>query len=676
MLTIRRTHQISIASVSILAAIGVMSGSMMLLVSGLGLCIAILFGTSRLYFRNHTTAQIWLTHLLTLCGLFYAVLVFRTSRIDSVLFVLMLGVFNRIVLRMGRRDDFFVLVSSSILFAAATTVTPGFEFALLIILFVPALLMAMWMTTILGMAEVSPEISAYQAVLSRPRPAGLGKLAMFGLGFTILGFSALSILPRFTFLPMLGAGAFARFGGVSNSMTLGTDGVSGEGGTEVVIRVETLGTESRDELPGLYARMYALDEFDGKNWSSTSRGIFRLAKPQVESEKPIQPLKVTVKRTGSPGAIAMPQIGRQFGTHVFGRRVFENLNGSWTTGLVKGLEYDFMIDLAVPTATAAIPKGHLEAQDRRLLHLPGSLDPRILRLAQDLTKDSESPTEKIRAVLAHFDRGFEYSLEPLEGDDVDPLARFLFEAKKGHCELYAGALAVLLRAVGVKTRIASGYYGGRFNEMGGYLGFTGTDAHAWVEAWIPNKGWRWIDGTPEERRWRRSQTGLFTQLSDFYDALNRIWYDNVVDYESKNDVLSIAMMLLRGSRSSGLGTEQEGGLLDTPERKTNWLAYIISIVTSFGLVVLGILVFRKRRRSLEAIGRRLRDALGDEPGKHVSLEDLLEAFHLPGFELAVTLVREYQKLRFGPEIPKAEYRQRCAYLDSEIHSLKQILESK
>ena len=211
--------------------------------------------------------------------------------------------------------------------------------------------------------------------------------------------------------------------------------------------------------------------------------------------------------------------------------------------------------------------------------------------------------------------------------------------------------------------------------MGGYLGFTGTDAHAWVEAWVPRQGWRWIDATPEERRWRRSQTGFFTRVTDFYDALNRIWYDNVVDYESKHDVLSIALSLARASRASGLSNSTDGAFFEAPEKKTNWFVYLIGIVALIASLLAGLLTFRMRRMNLEAIGQRLRELLGDVQGRKTSLEDLLAAGPQLDLDLAHVIVQEYQTLRFGPEIPPSEYRSRCGALNSEIRVLKQTLES-
>src|SRR5262249_3303114 len=159
-------------------------------------------------------------------------------------------------------------------------------------------------------------------------------------------------------------------------------------------------------------------------------------------------------------------------------------------------------------------------------------DPRILDLGHRLTDDKPTERAKVEAVTGYLSRGFTYSLDPLEGDSTDPLARFLFDAKKGHCELYASAVAVLLRVGGLKTRVATGYCAGQWNSVGGYLAFAQQDAHAWAEVYLPDQGWRWVDATPADLRSRRS-AGVLSMVIDFYQALDAYWYDHVVDYDAQ-----------------------------------------------------------------------------------------------------------------------------------------------
>lgn len=92
------------------------------------------------------------------------------------------------------------------------------------------------------------------------------------------------------------------------------------------------------------------------------------------------------------------------------------------------------------------------------------------------------------------------SSPPLLGrNSVD---EFLFETRRGFCEHYASAFAVLMRAAGIPARIVTGYVGGELNELSGYYVIRQSDAHAWTEIWLPDRGWWRIDPTaavPPER---------------------------------------------------------------------------------------------------------------------------------------------------------------------------------
>ena len=89
-----------------------------------------------------------------------------------------------------------------------------------------------------------------------------------------------------------------------------------------------------------------------------------------------------------------------------------------------------------------------------------------------------------------------YDLDvPREPDGVDAVDHFLFETQRGFCEHIASAMAVLLRSVGIPTRIVVGYGPGERNPLTGYFEVRQSDAHAWVEVWYPQAGWLPYDPT-------------------------------------------------------------------------------------------------------------------------------------------------------------------------------------
>ncbi len=130
-----------------------------------------------------------------------------------------------------------------------------------------------------------------------------------------------------------------------------------------------------------------------------------------------------------------------------------------------------------------------------LTRLPEGVNPRTTQLAREMTKNAVNADEKIHRILAYFaNGGFVYTLKPpLLGHH--PVDDFLFGAKKGYCEHFASAFAVMMRAVGIPARVVGGYQGGEVNPYGNFLLVRQTDAHAWVEVWLPEKGWLREDPT-------------------------------------------------------------------------------------------------------------------------------------------------------------------------------------
>jgi hypothetical protein len=73
---------------------------------------------------------------------------------------------------------------------------------------------------------------------------------------------------------------------------------------------------------------------------------------------------------------------------------------------------------------------------------------------------------------------------------------FLFDSRRGHCELFASAATVMLRSLGVPARVIVGFRGGLYDEAAHRYTIRGADAHAWCEAWFEETGWVTFDPTP------------------------------------------------------------------------------------------------------------------------------------------------------------------------------------
>ena len=187
------------------------------------------------------------------------------------------------------------------------------------------------------------------------------------------------------------------------------------------------------------------------------------------------------------------------------------------------------------------------------LEIPESRNPRTAELARSMRAAAPSDAAFVRAVLEKFnEEAYYYTLEPppLGSRPVD---RFLFETRRGFCEHYASAFAVMMRAAGIPARIVVGYQGGELNPMGNYMIVRQADAHAWTEVWLPGEGWRRVDPTaavaPE--RVDAGRTGamfdgsaaawglgapskLLHNLVLTWDAANAKWNEWVLGYGPEN----------------------------------------------------------------------------------------------------------------------------------------------
>jgi protein-glutamine gamma-glutamyltransferase len=141
--------------------------------------------------------------------------------------------------------------------------------------------------------------------------------------------------------------------------------------------------------------------------------------------------------------------------------------------------------------------GRAERQQSLLAarQLPTAGNPRARALGAAWARDGSAPEAIADKALALFrEEPFVYTLSPPPLAD-DPVDRFLFDTRRGFCEHYAGAFVFLMRAAGVPARVVTGYQGGEANPVDGYLVVRQSDAHAWAEIWVEDRGWVRIDPT-------------------------------------------------------------------------------------------------------------------------------------------------------------------------------------
>ncbi|QDT37326.1 transglutaminase TgpA family protein [Stratiformator vulcanicus] len=125
---------------------------------------------------------------------------------------------------------------------------------------------------------------------------------------------------------------------------------------------------------------------------------------------------------------------------------------------------------------------------------------------------------------------YTYSLNiELSRSGIDEVEDFLFETRKGHCQYFASALALMLRSVDVPARLVSGFKGGNLNSFTGSYEVQQRHAHAWVEARIDGL-WTTLDATPASSRSAivDANAPYFAYARNMLSVVTDAWQDYVV----------------------------------------------------------------------------------------------------------------------------------------------------
>ena len=129
---------------------------------------------------------------------------------------------------------------------------------------------------------------------------------------------------------------------------------------------------------------------------------------------------------------------------------------------------------------------------------PAPTTRRVSQLAARVTARAPTTYDKVLALEAWIGAHTRYSLHPPAlPAGADAVDRFLFVDREGFCEQIATSLVVMLRSLGVPSRLAVGYAGGRRDPFTGLFDVRASDAHAWAEVWFPGVGWEPFDPTAD-----------------------------------------------------------------------------------------------------------------------------------------------------------------------------------
>jgi len=291
--------------------------------------------------------------------------------------------------------------------------------------------------------------------------------------------------------------------------------------------------------------------------------------------------------------------------------------------------------------------------------LPTTENPRARALGEKWRREAGDGPGSDQAILERairffLEQDFAYTLQPPLATD-HAIDQFLFTTRRGFCEHFSGAFAVLMRAAGVPARIVTGYQGGELNPVDKFVVVRQSDAHAWSEVWIEGRGWIRVDPTavvspvrvesgmaaaiPAEERVPLLARAGFSWLRDArfrWEALANRWNQWVLGYnpERQRDLLS------------RLG-------MPSPDWAKMATALVWAVGLCLGLFALLLLVRRERRDPVQAAWLRFCAKLG-RAGTPRRPSEGPEAFatragaeHPQRAEVVAAIADLYADLRYG-----------------------------
>jgi len=261
------------------------------------------------------------------------------------------------------------------------------------------------------------------------------------------------------------------------------------------------------------------------------------------------------------------------------------------------------------------------------LEVPKDVPKGIRNLAEELSRNAKTDEEKLKRVIAHFSKGYSYSLK-LEKFEGDPLEYFLLVSKKGNCEYYASATALLLRLMGVPARVVGGFKGAIWNNYGNYYIITNSMAHVWVEAYINGK-WVRVDTTPPYQSPALRRISTFSLIKD---SIVSFWYSNVVGFSAEKQI-NLFKAFGKGLRWSV-----------KRENLAVVLRYLFLCALALVLLYLPFYLYRRLKKDPENLFRRLQETLNSKD----SPERLLEKFKgKEQYRYVEYIVRLYQRDKYS-----------------------------
>lgn len=469
------------------------------------------------------------------------------------------------------KDYFYIILLSFSKVLAASSLTVELSFVLALLLFLTA-----FVSTLIAFEMYRAE----RRSLHEAGTAAAGRIAMTSVWSTawivVLGAGLFLTIPR------IGTGYFTNaaitpllLSGFNENVALGQIGQV-KLGSAVVMHVKRLAGTPHSLLKW---RGIALDTFDGRRWYKKDRSrapVLRAGDGYTIDDSPMTGEAVRYEILLEP--IATTTLFGPFQVRsIFGRGVpsidTDAAGAIYTRfGQSRPLQYQVVSEIPKRLRPDAPEPANLmlPAVDPGYLQLPQDLDPRVVGLAQTITSSGSTAREKAFLVEAYLKRNYRYTLTLDWNPGRQPVTTFLLSSKSGHCEYFASAMTILLRAAGIPARLVNGFMMGEYNPVGDGYVVRQSDAHSWVEVYLPGSGWIEFDPTPPDGS--EPDRGLVSQIGNYVDAVGLYWntYILTFDMDSQRQMFRSAQERLQHLQDS---------LQDRSDRISDWTEQAVSFVS-------------------------------------------------------------------------------------------------
>ncbi|MBI5047955.1 MAG: DUF3488 domain-containing protein [Deltaproteobacteria bacterium] len=500
----------------------------------------------------------------------------------------------------------YLLTFFQLLAASASTVNLSFLFALALYI-----LTGIWALTIFNLKRDWEEKSVAHNEIAKNILDPYFFIVTAGLA----ALSLIITLSLFFVIPRMGVGFFPKqtadtikISGFSEKIDIGDLGPI-KLDPSIVMRVELSGYKT-PATSRLYFRGISFDTYNGAQWQQTIKELVALHK----NSKGIWNLKSEIQNSNSE-IIIQTILLEPIETNV----IFAASTGIGVSGNFQNIAADKMGSFYLPapfysrieyTAYSLLPahpkpilpeQSYYKEVPLQYLHIPSGLD-RVSVLVKGITSGKKTPLDKAISIEEYLKKNYRYTLSPgipdrsiRKQEGKNPVEDFIFYTKAGYCEQYATTMAIMLRTIGIPSRIVTGFLPGEWNKFGNYFIIRNRDAHSWVEAYMPGAGWTTFDPTPSADT-VGAMPAATTAIGLYIDTLKWKWNRYIVNY-SFQDQMNLAKTVEGKGRSM---LSKLRGSFNTKTVASKWKDMLLLITA---VVIAAIILITIRSLVLRAKGK-------------------------------------------------------------------------